>query len=226
MNSNDTQTTSSDTSSLRDLFQVSDLRQRTKGQIIIFQGDQINHFYYIKQGFVRVYVITDEGDERTLLILTGNDIFPLLKDPGSSSNKSIYFYEAVVDTEIYSIDQQDMIKNIQNSHEASWAMFSYVSKFSSILTARIAQLESKSAEDKVEQLLEYLVGVCGRMIKPNVYKIQLKLTQQDIANLIGHTRETASLTIKKLRRQGVISYKDGYVVYYRASDSKTKFLEN
>ncbi len=197
---------------LAKFFHSSQTFQRPKGQILIYRDDAINHFYFIKSGFIRVYNITDDGEERTLLILTENDLFPLLKDPERPNNASIYFYEAMTDCEYASVQQQEFLDLIKHDQKATWTLFRYISDLSGVLTERVRDLGGKSAEDKVLQLFEYLITVCGEQIRPNVYRLKLKLTQQEIGNLVGHTRETASLTMKKLEERGVVNYKDGLFV--------------
>jgi len=197
---------------LAGLFEAAPARNHGKGELLIYQGDRIENFFYIKSGFVRAYTITDAGDERSLLILAPGDIFPLLKDPLRSDKSSLYFYETLDESTIKSIRQDDLLSKIRHGREASWEMFRYISDLNGSLSDRIVLLESKSAEDKISQLLEYLIPICGKQLEPSKYKLRLKLTHQDIANLVAHTRETASLSIKKMEDQGLISYQRGYII--------------
>lgn len=201
-----------DAPDLDGFFQAAAILKRSKSQLLLHQSDPITHFFYIKSGFVKVYVITDEGDVRTLLILGAKDIFPLLKSPNEPNALSIYFYEAMTDTELKALPEQDFLSQIRSSHQASWMMYLYISEFSNILADRIAVFENKNPGDKVIRLFNYLIEVCGVQLKPEVYLLQLKLTHQDIASLVGHTRETASIAINKLEKQGIISHQDGLLV--------------
>jgi CRP/FNR family transcriptional regulator, cyclic AMP receptor protein len=187
-------------------------RKYAEKQIIIYAGDQVNHFFYLEKGYVKVYTITEDGEERILLILKPGDLFPLLRDPARPGQSSLYFHVAMVDVELSVIDQLELLKQLKNDHQAAWELLSYTSKFSSILTSRLAQLESKTAEEKLSNLLSYLISVCGKKIQPHTYFLDLKLTHQDIANLIGVTRETASVTLKQLTSQNRIGHENGHLI--------------
>lgn len=180
--------------------------------ILINEDDELSYLYYINRGYVKVYTITDEGDERVLLILKQGDIFPLLRDPEQTTDVSLYFYETMGDVTISTISRQELLGLIKTERSASWTMLRYISELSSDLTTRISSLESKSVEDKIKKLLTYLIKVCGIEKSPDTYLLDLKLTHLDIANLVGHTRESASVMMKNLQRKGMISYRNGYLL--------------
>lgn len=200
---------------LAPLFRSVSPRDRPKGQIVIYQGDPLDSFYFITSGYVRVYTISDEGEERTLLLLTDGDVFPLLKDPERPESSSLYFYAVMEDIKVIAIRQSDFLEYIRTHRQAAWTVFRYISEFTHTLAGRIEVLETKSAEHKILKLLDYLIETCGQRLTPDTYRLKLKLTQQDMADLIGHTRETTSTTMARLTRQRVLSYKAGYIVVNR-----------
>ena len=59
----------------------------------------------------------------------------------------------------------------------------------------------------------YIMGKrFGRRTADGKYLVEIKLTHQDIASLSGISRETASIAIKKLERDGVITQKRGHLL--------------
>jgi DNA-binding transcriptional regulator LsrR (DeoR family) len=53
----------------------------------------------------------------------------------------------------------------------------------------------------------------GHDVRQNVVKVSLPLTQQDLANFMGLTRETTGIELKRLEKSGVISYnRQNYIV--------------
>lgn len=202
----------SDVPTFTDLFQASPSKKFEAKSILIYEDDEVSQLYFIRQGYVKVYTITDDGDERVLLILQPGDIFPLIRDPEHKVHKSLYFYESMVETEASVFEQSQLLDIIKHDRTASWEMLRYVSELSSNLTSRIGSLESKSVEDKIKKLLAYLVTVCGRQISEGTYLLGLRLTHLDIANLVGHTRESVSVMIKNLKKDGTVSYRRGYLL--------------
>lgn len=198
-----------------DLINLSDSwspRQYAAGQILIYAGDEVSVVFYIKKGYVKVYSITDEGEEHILLILKTGDIFPLLKDPEQSKHLSLYFYQAITIVELSVIEQKELLNKLKKDLKNSWELLRYTSEFSSTLTSRLAQLESKGAEEKLVNLFAYLISICGKPTKLNAYLLDLKLTHQDIASLIGLTRETVSTELKNLQNQGKVVSRKGFLL--------------
>jgi CRP-like cAMP-binding protein len=66
-------------------------------------------------------------------------------------------------------------------------------------------MKNKKAIDKVGLLLPYLVQKTGRKLSPGLYELQLKFSHQEIADLSGVTRETATTLIKQLEKDGIIN---------------------
>ena len=201
------------------LFESSPAKKFEAKNIIIYEDDEVAQLYYIRQGFAKVYTITDEGDERVLLILQPGDIFPIIRDPEHHTHKSLYFYESMVEMDTCVVDLMELLDATRHDRAASWGMLRYSSELTSDLTNRITSLESKSVEDKIKKLLAYLIAVCGRQISEGTYLLGLRLTHLDIANLVGHTRESVSVMMKNLKKEGIVSYRRGYLLVKLPAES-------
>lgn len=212
----------SSSSDLQKLFQAMPMLHRDKAQTIIYQGDEIKHFFYIKSGYVKVYNITDDGEERTLLIKKPGDLFPLLKDPDKPGYASPYFFGAMTAAEIGTIKQTDFLEAASKSREGAWGLLRYMSEFSSQLTDRLSQIENKTAEGKLENLLPYLKNVCGKQTRDGSWRLELRLTHQGLASLLGMARETVSREIQGLVKRGTIKYQNGHIVI---SENAAKFKD-
>lgn len=196
---------------LAKLYRSMSVVRRDKAQIIIYEGDEVNQFYYLKSGYVKMYNINDDGEERTLLLLKPGDIFPLLKDPAVPKYISPYFYDTMSEAQVGVIKQEVFLKEVAVSRDTAWALLRYVSEFSDTLTKRLEQIENKTAEGKLETLLPYLVQICGKR-KGDAFRLELKLTHQDLANLLGIARETVSREIQTLVKRGLLTSQGGYFV--------------
>lgn len=200
------------TSELKELFEKMPIIRRDKSQIVIYQGDEVKHFFYIKSGYVKAYNINDDGEERILILRKPGDIFPLLRDPAQPGYVSPYFYDTMTTAEIGMIKQTDFLEKVASSREAAWALLRYTSDFSSQLTERLAQIENKTAEGKLENLLPYLKNICGKPNGDGSWRLELKLTHQDLASLLGIARETVSREIQTLAKRGVVKNNSGYII--------------
>ena len=89
--------------------------------------------------------------------------------------------------------------------------------------AMMNQLEAmkhKTAKDKIMLLLPYLVDKVGKKIRPQTYKLRLKLSHQEIADLCGITRETTTALLKEIEADGVLKQRRSTWIVYLDPDQE------
>lgn len=177
-----------------------------QGSILIYQGEIPQSLYIVKNGIIKLYNITSQGDERIVAFKLAGDLFPTSWSLGKASS-AYYYYEAQTDGEMYVLSRS-VFQEYLASHSDAMAIFAqhYLSKYAGSLM-RITALEQPKASDKVLHTLYYLVQQHGREVKPGVIVVNMQLTQQMVADLIGLTRETTAAELVKLKRSGVLKYK-------------------
>lgn len=191
---------------LQALLDTCTVKRFSKGEVVLYQGEVPRHFYMVKSGVVKVYGITASGEERIATFEIEGEFFPtswmMRKTPGT-----VFFYEAFTDAELYIIDQDNFTNfTKQNVQALTWLVQYFADAYVGSLM-QISALEHAKASEKVLHTLYYLVLRYGKKITPKVTRIQLQLTHQDFANLVGLTRETTALELSKLKKAGVISYR-------------------
>lgn len=181
------------------------IRRYTKKETIIFQGDVPKSVYIIKSGLVKVYGITSEGDQRTVTILSAGDVFPMSWVFGKT-DVCIYYYEASSDSQILMVPRKDYQQMLETSAELKDQIFeNYLSHYVAA-TMHVYALEHSHAQDKLIYILQYLATRFGEKIPNGKTKINLRLSHQDIAEMVGITRETAAVELHKLKDMGYIEY--------------------
>lgn len=177
-----------------------------QGNILVYQGEVPKSAYIVKSGIVKLYNITAQGDERIAAFKLPGDMFPTTWsfDKGSSA---FYYYEAQTDGEVYVMQREDFQRFLsENPAAMSVVANHYLSSYAGSLM-RITALEQPKASDKVLYTLYYLVQCYGEEIKPGTIRVNIQLTQQMIADLIGLTRETTAAELVKLKKRGVLKYR-------------------
>lgn len=76
------------------------------------------------------------------------------------------------------------------------------------LQKRIKGLGQPKAPDKIIHTLAYLCERFGSREGDDTMIVELSLTQQELSDFIGLTRETISIELKKLEKDGLITYKN------------------
>ena len=171
-----------------------------KGEIVLLYDEIPTALRIVKSGYVKVYNINSHGEERPVSFDYATDIFPLGWIFGKIE-KTQYFYEAFTDCELYELPRKDFLLYLKLHPKIAYEMYASLASKVVSLQARIYALEQSRASEKVIRTLLYL---CERFGVPyrrtNKTTLKLPLTQQDIANFIGITRETTSHELKRLEK--------------------------
>lgn len=181
------------------------LRQFQKGRTILFQGEVPRSVLALKKGMIKVYGITSNGDQRTVTLLSIGDVLPMSwvtdKTPAC-----LYYYEALTDCTVLAISKEEYQAELyRNADLRNQMLENYVSHYVGA-TMHIYALEQSHAQDKLCYLLQYLVARFGIEALDGKTKIDLRLSHQDIAEMVGITRETTAVELHKLKKKGYISY--------------------
>jgi CRP/FNR family cyclic AMP-dependent transcriptional regulator len=199
------------------------LIKRGKNQILLFQGEAPRFAHVVKKGIVKTYNVSGQGVEQLVSFQDELDVFPFTWVWGKAPS-ALYYYEALSDCEIYCVPREQYLEFIKSD---PLLMAEELQKYAHQEvghTLRLNALLNLKARDKLVHTLHYLAQTHGRPVPGNMVKINLGLTQQDFANLIGITRETAATELNKLKKKGIIFYSPG--VYYQVDMQKINRLLN
>jgi CRP/FNR family transcriptional regulator len=188
---------------VEEIFQDLPSRKLNKGQILIYEGDVIDHIYLLISGYVKVSTIYSTGAQRTIIVYTPGNSFPLASFL-SGHGIARYFYECMTDVELKVMPQRDFQEKIKDNLELGERLIAYASLMNDQFVERIEILSAHSARHKVAALLKYLADNTGESINGKT-RLNLPLTSQEIADMCGLTRETASMQLQRLKKEGVVS---------------------
>ena len=184
-----------------------------KRETILRADDTPQGVYYIKKGYVRVYSVSAEGQELTLFILQPNDFFPVRWS--ITYHPIRYSYETLTPTEVWRSPRELFVSFLKKHPGILFEILGRtLARLGSILQG-MEYLVYGDAYAKVAAILFILTDRFGKKTFPVNGKgiaIPFPLTHRDIAALIGVTRETVSLEMKKLYRKNVVIHKSHFVV--------------
>jgi CRP/FNR family transcriptional regulator len=198
--------------SLEKRLQKYPIRELSKNRPLLYQGEIPTMAFYIKSGIVKLYNITGDGEERIVGYEGDGGLIPI-EWLFSRSQVSLYYYDTFTDCEIIRIPKEELIEILNN---APGAAQSYLDRTLAMLmssTIHLHALQQPKARQKLLYIMQYLVLRFGSPLSKGNQTIELRLTHQEIANIIGITRETVSTEISKLIKEGVLAIEDyRYVV--------------
>lgn len=184
-----------------------------KGQLILLKDEVPKGVYIIESGFIKTYAIGPNGEERIITIDGKGEDIPIGFTSGLIS-KSQYFYEAHSECTIRIVPVDDYIKHLTTNNESLLRRHARLAKILLSTLSRVEALERPKASDKVAHMLVNMAEKMGATAKPDKSKLKLSVTQQEIADSLGLTRETAGLGLKKLEIGKLVQHsRQSYVLY-------------
>lgn len=173
-------------------------------EIILRSNDTPPGVFFISRGYVRVYTLSESGQELTLIIFKPGDFFPMI---WAFNNTTVTQYcEAMTPVEVLRAPKEEFRKFLEANPEVLWDVTSKILIRLRGLLERMEYSVFGSAYQKVASILVICAERFGAKFRGDIV-IRVPLTHKDIANLIGLTRETTSVELKKLERLGVVSKK-------------------
>jgi len=185
------------------IFKDQPSRKLNKGQILIYEGDVVTNIYFLIQGYVKVSSINVNGSPKTIIIYAPGETFPLVSFL-SGQGITAYSYECMTEVELKVMPHQLFQKIIKGNLELGEQLISYAYQMSLQFAERIEMLSAQNARHKIAALLNYLAAKTG-VVSNSKTRLSLPLTSQEIADMCGLTRETASVQSQKLTKEGIIS---------------------
>jgi CRP/FNR family cyclic AMP-dependent transcriptional regulator len=170
-------------------------------QVVYLPGDRAQGVFFLAQGRVKISKVTRDGKELTLAYRSGGDFFgePCLLEGGPREEMA----EAMEATTAVEIDRETLDRVLQSDGAAAYRFARALIARRKDLESRVEQLIFKDVGAKLAELLLNLGEEHGIEDQRGVV-VGLKITHQEMANLIGSTRETVSLTLSQFKRKGLI----------------------
>ena len=188
-----------------------------KGEAILRPEDPISGINFLREGFIRQYVISKDGNELTIHIFRPNSLFPMMLVIADA--ESHYFFEAINSVRILRAPVDKTLEFIKSDSEL---LFYLAHSFASGLNGIVERMEHLMFEDayrRVATVLLYLAKSYGEKEKKGIV-IKLPLVHKDIAGWVNLTRETTSRQLEKLTKQNIIEHRSHVIII-----NKIKALE-
>ncbi len=196
---------------LNELFQQAKQVKYHKGDIILRPEDSSSYAYFIEQGSVKVYSLTEWGDEKIHILYKTGEMFPLLwifdQIPISK------YYEAIEDITLKKVSREEFLQYCKEHTDFLFEVTKKIISMMDVFTDRVENLEYTKASARLISRLLYLAKRFGEQNGKQI-KIVVPLTHKDIANTIAMTRETASREFTKLEKKKLIGYESHHIIIY------------
>ncbi len=170
-------------------------------QVIYLPGDRAQGVHFLTSGRIKISKVTRDGKELTLAYRSEGDFFgePCLLEGGPREEMA----EAMDASTTVEVSREALDELLRADGRAAYKFGRALIARRKDLESRVEQLIFKDVGAKLAELLLTLGQEHGVSDQRGLV-VGLKITHQEMANLIGSTRETVSLTLSQFKRKGLI----------------------
>jgi CRP-like cAMP-binding protein len=193
----------------------------TKGSWIYSAGDPGGQeFYYLMEGRVKIVVINDQGEEKTLTVLERGNFFG---EP-SFFDKSPHFATAVavLDSQVKALTWADCRHMLDEESEAAHHLLKSLCYKVRMLAMQVEDLAFFNIEKRLCRFLLKLLSDFNVQTEHGL-ALSIILTDDQLGQHIGARREAVSKFLNKLKNQGLIK-KEGRRICFPDLDALHKYL--
>ena len=180
------------------------VRSYPKNTVLFQEGDKSDQLYVLLAGKLKVFLADDDGKEIVVDVLSAKQYFGEMALDGESRSASVMTVEA---SKLAVIQREDLKRFLAENSAAAFALIITLIRRARNLTRTIGNLALLDVYGRVARLLiDNASDESGKLI------VIEKMTQQEIAQRIGSSREMVSRILSDLKEGGYLSIESGRIV--------------
>lgn len=174
-----------------------------KGTILFNTGDPLGRLYLIKEGYLKIYRLSEEGRETTSYLLGPGQLLGI-RTLLTKDDRTMHTAEAITHLKVQTISRKECFERITNNPEI---LIELLQAFRDRLVLTEKKYESFIYASTTPRVAIFLSDCAQKfgIKKGKGIVIGLELTHQRIAEFVGAFRETVTLAIHRLQEEGIIA---------------------
>lgn len=182
-----------------------------KGQTLFVQGSHPFGIFCISSGNIKLTSTGVDGKESIVRIVHAGDILghrSLFTDEDYGKTAT-----AMEDTEVCFIDKKFILSLIEKNPTVALNVISKLSRDMGIAESKLTSLHQKNVRERLAELLLSLKSTHGTL-ENGRWRIDLKITREEMATLIGTANETLIRFMSEFKEAGLIE-QEGKIIYIK-----------
>lgn len=197
-------------------FTVNGYRRSYVKRSKIFQlNDYADEGYVVESGRVKTYKLTSDGKEVIFNIVNPGEILGLAEVLLNCPR--MRYAETLCDTTLWVMSKKQLFDLFYSNNDLCfknmWILTQQLLRYQNI----VEDLAVLPVKDRVIKLLVRLCKELG-IQKENYTIIDFPITHEEIAQMVGSTRQTVTLILNELRKKGILTWKQKKIKILRWMD--------
>jgi CRP/FNR family transcriptional regulator, cyclic AMP receptor protein len=196
-----------------------------KGEYIYFEAYKHNKIYILKEGYIRIGHIDEDGNEKVKEIIQKGELFGQFTL--ERSNLHGEFAQAYKqDVSLCAFNIEDFEKLLKKRPELALSYSKQVGSKLRTIENRLLNLLNKDVKTRLVHFFWQLVENKLGENKPEGFCMPNYLKHEDIANLIGSSRQTVTTMINELEDEGILSYNRQQICFLNVKNLQKRVSVN
>lgn len=176
-------------------------RRYRKGSVIFVQGEQGERCFAIVSGAVKISAYNQDGREAVIAVLGPGDVFGELSlfDQAARSADAT----SIEDTELLSLDTAALTEAIKARPELGLALLRVLGRRLRLTNEALQDIAFFDVPGRVARRLADLADAHG-VPQDDGILIDIPLSQESLAQMVGATRESVNKALASLKRRGLV----------------------
>jgi len=206
-------------SEMRDLMSVAKRRRFRAGEVIFHRDDPGQVLYIIKEGKVKICLISPDGQEISLVVFGKGEYFGefSLLDGLPRSTDAI----ALEQVECYSLQRSDFHNVIMKNPKIALQVLEVLVKRLRTTDQQVEDLIFLDVYGRVAKKLLELAESHGIEVDDGM-RIDVRLTQQELASMVGASRESVNKVMGYFMDKGYISTDRHRITVHNLNDLRRR----
>jgi len=182
--------------------------RKERGEFVYTPGDRAETVYVLRKGRVKLSVLSESGKEFAIDIFQPGDIFGefALVDDAARSNMA----QALDDAVMWVFSKRDFLRLLETRPKLALNYIRLVGGRRRRMEKKLSDITAKDVAARVCELL-HEISTTSAASNPAAPDLLVPLTHQDVASLIGASRQTTTTVLNDLERRGIIELGRGWI---------------
>jgi CRP/FNR family transcriptional regulator, cyclic AMP receptor protein len=168
------------------------------------QGDRCTDFFWIKQGIIQLSYLTSQGNTLTLALLRQGDIIGRAQNDNNDQTME-ESAQALNNAVCYRIGHDEFRQLISSRADLAWLVFQLMQTRQRQIEHKLRTILTQPVEERIVVTLLELAQLFGVRCTHG-YSLEIPLTQQELADLVGASRSVVSTIMNDFRNRGFLEY--------------------
>jgi CRP/FNR family transcriptional regulator, cyclic AMP receptor protein len=206
-----------------ELLRKSSKQYFSKDEHIFQVGSPGNNIYVLLEGRMKIYQLSSMGKEIILWFCLPGEVFGLAETP--RGGRRMVYAQACSASEVLTISRTELNQFLHDHPSTALLIIDLLACRLRCLGDMLLNLTVDNVTSRVVKLLIRLAARYGRQLGDEDIYLDINLTHQEIADMVGATRQTVTSVLGELKRKGILRI-ENHCIHIQSQEILESLINN